>query len=95
MTPQYQMIITMIFGVLNQAFIRSSWCPCGKREFLESNYIDNKDENKLKMLCHLEITVNFSIAIFISVINHDGILVYLGNFQEVEGWGKGPKFAHM
>lgn len=47
------------------------------------------------MLCHLEITVNFSIAIFISVINHDGILVYLGNFQEVEGWGKGPKFAHM
>lgn len=39
------------------------------------------------MLSYLEITVNFSIAIFISVINHDGILVDIGNFQEVEGWG--------
>lgn len=26
-------------------FIRSSWCPWGKREFLESSYINNKNEN--------------------------------------------------
>lgn len=42
----------------NQAYIRFSWCPCGKREFLESNYINNKDENK-KMLCHLRFQLIF------------------------------------
>lgn len=76
----------MIFGGFELGFIRFFWCFWGKREFFESNYINNKDENKKSVLL-FQIIVNFFIVIFIFVINYDGILVDIGNFQEVEGWG--------
>lgn len=42
------MIIMMIFGGFELGFIRFFWCFWGKREFFESSYINNKNENNEK-----------------------------------------------